>query len=350
MKIDVLAAGNQYGTGLHFARGLADALERMGVSTRLFWVDEGHFFHALHAIVDEPPDMTCSFADISLNKKPLGDLWQIPHLSWLIDPPIYFLHQLQGSYSYAACVDAEDLAFITGLGFSRGHFLPHAADICHLTAVKRDRPYEKVFFGTCVDYEAIATHWPKEIRELLLAASAQVLLPDGMTVLQALRELGVSSENLPYYHGEVDRYTRGKDRVELIRSLKDPVHIWGEGPWEKYLPGYPIHPAVTFDQALNIMKQSQVVLNSTPRFKAGAHERIFYALLCGAAVHTGENRYLTQELPELFTYRFGEWEAPSFENWKEVASACQERVIASHTWDARATFLLQILHLVLDTP
>lgn len=345
MKIDVLAAANQYGTGVHFAKGLAAALERLEVSTRLFWVDDGHFFHALHAILGDPPDLTCSFADISLNKKPLGELWQIPHLSWLIDPPIYFLHQLQGSYSYAACVDAEDLAFITRLGFPRGNFLPHGADVYHLTPVKVDRPYEKVFFGTCVDYEAIAEHWPKEIRELLLAASAKVLSPAGITVLQALGELGVSPENLPYYHGEVDRFTRGKDRVELIRSLKDPVHIWGEGPWEKYLPGYPIHPPVSFDQALNIMKQSRVVLNSTPRFKAGAHERIFYALLCGAAVYTGENRYLTAELPELYTYLFGEWETPSFDHWAEVASAGQERVIASHTWDARAASLLKLFSL-----
>ncbi len=341
MKIDVLAAGNQYGTGVHFAKGLAAALERIGVSTRLFWVDDGHFFHALHAILADPPDLSCSFADISLNKKPLGELWQIPHLSWLIDPPIYFLHQLQGAYSYAACVDAEDLAFITRTGFSRGYFLPHGADICHLTPVQVDRPYNTVFFGTCVDYEAIAEHWPKEMRELLLAASERVLSPAGITIVQALTELGVSPENLPHYHGEVDRYTRGKDRIELIRSLKDPVYIWGEGPWEKYLPGYPIHPSISFDQALNIMKQSKVVLNSAPRFKAGAHERIFYAHLCGAAVYTGENRYLTAELPELRTYRFGEWETPSFHNWAQSASAGQERVIASHTWDARAISLLK---------
>ena len=340
MKIDVLAAGNQYGTGTHFAKGLAAALERNGVTTRLFWVDDGHFFHALHAILNDPPDLTCSFADISLNKKPLGDLWQIPHLSWLVDPPIYFLHQLQGTYSYAACVDAEDLAFITRLGFPRGHFLPHGADICHLTPINIERPYNAVFFGTCVDYEAIAAHWPVEIRELLLVASARVLSPAGVTIAQALQELGVNSENLPHYHGEVDRYTRGKDRIELIRSLKDRVHIWGEGPWGKYLPGYPIHPSVSFDQALDIMKQSRVVLNSAPRFKAGAHERIFHALLCGAAVYTGENRYLTAELPELLTYQFGTWDTPVFSNWDEVASAGQARVVASHTWDSRAaTFL-----------
>lgn len=341
MKIDVLAAGNQYGTGIHFAKGLAAALERLGVSTRLFWVDDGHFFHAFHAILDDPPDLTCSFADISLDKQPLGNLWQIPHLSWMVDPPIYFLHQLRGDYSYAACVDAEDLAFVQGLGFSRAYFLPHAAEACHLTSIEVDRPLRAVFFGTCVDYEAIVESWQPELRELLMAASARVLSPAGVTIAQALQELGVQPEDLPRYHGEVDRYTRGRDRVELIRSLNLPVHIWGEGPWKKYLPGHPVHPPVSFDQALDIMKQSQVVLNSAPRFKAGAHERIFYALLCGAAVYTGENSFICTHLPEIFTYRFGEWETLSLNNWKSVASLGQEKALASHTWDSRGAALLK---------
>lgn len=89
------------------------------------------------------------------------------------------------------------------------------------------------------------------------------------------------------------------------------------------------------------MKQAQVVLNSAPRFKAGGHERIFYALLCGAAVYTGENRYLTQALPELFTYTFGVWDPPSFETWRSVAAAGQERVLTAHTWDARAASLVK---------
>lgn len=95
------------------------------------------------------------------------------------------------------------------------------------------------------------------------------------------------------------------------------------------------------------MKQSQIVLNSTPRFKAGAHERIFYALLCGAAVYTGENPYLTTELPELFTYNFGVWETPDFDEWAQSASAGQERVLDSHTWDARATSFVRIIRAAL---
>lgn len=239
MKIDLLAAGNQYGTGIHFVKGFAGALERLGVLTRLFWVDDGHFFHAFQAILNDPPDLTCSFADISLNKMPLGALWQIPHLSWLVDPPIYFLHQLQGTKSYVACVDAEDLAFVSQLGFPRGLFLPHGGDSSHLTPIQGERPYRKVFFGSCVDYEAIAESWPCAVKPLLLEASAKVLSPAGISIVGALQELGVTSENLPYFHGEVDRFTRGKDRVELIRSSGETVHIWGDLTLGKIPPRLP---------------------------------------------------------------------------------------------------------------
>jgi spore maturation protein CgeB len=340
MKIDLLVAGNQYGTAIHFAKGLGSALQRYGVTTRLFWVDDGYFFQAFHAILEDPPDLTCSFADISFSRQPLGDLWQIPHLCWMVDPPIYFLHQLTGQYTSVACVDEEDAAFIKCLGFSKVCFLPHGAEASHLAPLGGHRPYRIVFFGSCVDYEQIASEWPPEMRAVLLAASARVLSPEGITLVQALQEAGVTSSNLAHYHGELDRYTRGKERCELIRSIQEPVHIWGAGPWKKYFPNHPIHSPVSFDTTLKIMKRSQVVLNSTPRFKAGAHERIFYALLCGAAVYTAENRYLTSHLPELLTYRFGEWAPPSFREWQTCAAAGQTRVLTSHTWDARIPTLV----------
>jgi DUF based on E. rectale Gene description (DUF3880) len=343
MKIDVFAAENTYGTGVHFAKGIASALQSQGVTTRLFWVDEGQFFHAMHAIFDDPPDLTLSFADISLNRQPIGDLWKISHFTWMVDPPIYFLHQLQGDYSYVGCVDQQDIHFIEKLGFERAYFLPHAADKNHLTPVRKNRPLRAVFFGTCVDYEMIAEQWPPTIRGQLLEACERVLSPGHISIAQALAEQGISSQDFPFYHGEVDRYTRGKDRVMLIRSFKYPIHIWGEGPWQKYAPQHHVNPPISFDQALTIMKDAQIVINSAPRFKGGAHERIFYALLSGAAVYTGENSYLKTHLPDLFTYQFGEWDLPSFDNWQAIASAGQEKVLASHTWDSRAHDLLKIL-------
>jgi spore maturation protein CgeB len=343
-KIDLLVGDNDYGTTLHFSKGLADALNKMGIQTRLFWVGEGHFFHAFYTICQDPPDLTCSFSDISLNRTPLGDLWHIPHLSLLVDPPIYSLHHCTGKYGWVSCVDEDDCVFLRAAGFPQVFFLPHAADCKWQTSVKKERPFEAVFFGTCLDYEEIALKWPKKEKELLLAASEKVLTPNGPSIVQALAELGVKEYDLPRLHNEVDAYTRGKERIQLIRSLhSQKVHIWGNGVWKKYFPELEVHPPATFEDVLLLMQQSKLVLNSSPRFKAGAHERIFYALMCGASVYTAENRYLKVQLPEIFTCRLGEWEAPSFKEWDGRAEIGQTTILRAHTWEIRAHTLVNSL-------
>lgn len=337
MKIDLLVGDNDYATEQHFAQALAAALERLGFSTRLFWVGEGHFFHALHEMMKEPPDWSCSFSDISLEGKPLGSLWTIPHLSWFADPPIYFLHQLTAAHGWSCCVDEKDLAFVRSLGFERSFFLPHAAEISCKTEVDQERPFDCVFFGSCIDYEALETAWPARDKELLLEACRLVLSPQSLSIAEVLISLGVGAADFARLHDEVDRYTRGKDRVELIRSIKGArTHIWGKGSWSKYFPSHPVHPPIAFKECLKVMQQSKVVLNSSPRFKAGAHERVFYALMCGAAPMTARNGFVEAHVPETFTYRSGEWEAPDLSSWKQRAMAGQENVVRNHTWDARA--------------
>lgn len=325
MKIDFLIADNPYGSTVHFAKGLAQALERRGVQIRLHWIAEGQYFHAFDVITQDPPDLTCSFSDVHINRQPIGDLWQIPHLSLLVDPAIYFLHQLRGDFSWVSCVDLGDVEFIRSLNFERVFYLPHAGDRALLTTPSKERPYEVVFFGSCS--EAIADD------EIVEAASRRVLSPEDVSILQALVELRVPDEKLPEYHMRVDLYTRFKDRVELLCALKNhQVHIWGSGPWKKYVPHSVVHQAVTFDKALGIMQKAKVVVNSSPRFKQGLHERIISGALCGAAVLSANGGG--------YTYRYGEWEDCQFDDWEEVAAQKQAEVVAEHTWDARAETLL----------
>ncbi|MCC5832659.1 MAG: glycosyltransferase family 1 protein [Chlamydiales bacterium] len=328
MKIDFLVGENAYGTTFHFAKAFSEALQRQGANTRLHWIGDGSFFHAFHEITREPPDLTCSFSDVHLSGRPLGNLWQIPHLSLLIDPAIYFLHQLRGEYSWVSCADEGDVDFVRRLNFERVLYLPHGGDRSLLTPPGKERPFEVVFFGSCVEQT------PND--ERVVAASERVLSPEGVTILDALIDLGVSDELLPRYHAEVDLYTRFLDRISLLGALKShEVHIWGSGPWKKYLPNAIVHAPIPFERTLEIMKQAKVVVNSSPRFKRGLHERILYAPLCGAAVlsaHEGGYRY-----------RYGEWEDQAFDDWEEIALDLQAEILAEHTWDHRAQTLLHQL-------
>lgn len=348
MKIDILVGDNLYGSTVNFAKGLASALKKEGIDVRLFWVGEGYFFQAFYEILADPPDYTCSFSDIKLGNLPLAELWSIPHISLLVDPAIYFLHHCTSSRSFIGSVDEEDVTFLKQLGFPRAFFFPHAAHKDDFTSTDLPREYEEVFFGTCVDIDALLKSWEKKYsakeREVLQEASRLTLSSGEISVLKALRQLNVTDETLPLFHYEVDQYCRGKDRIELLKNRK--VHIWGSGPWEKYCPHAFQHSQIPFQECLEIMKRSRFVLNSSPRFKQGSHERIFNALMCGACPVTMENGFTSKFFAqgELITYKVGDWNfAMDPKEATEIAHRGQVKVLHEHSWEARSRLLLQSL-------
>jgi len=347
MKIDFLVADNQYDSTLTFAKGFVKALERQGVEARIIWAGEYQFSKALYEISANSPDLTCSFSDITgWDGQNLGELLQIPHLSILVDPVVYFLHQLKGEYSWVSCVDEEEAQLLKEeFAFERSFFLPHGVDRALLDLPEKERLYDVVFFGTCVDLDVVEESWkelyPVRTQKLLKEVSERVLSPEGISTLKALIEAGVKEDEMVVMHSEVDLYTREKNRIELLRAVKGrSVDVWGDGPWEKYGLNAKIHPAIHFDQTVEIMRQSRVVLNSSPRFMHGSHERIFHALACGCQVVTGDNSFVRKHFKSsdgVWTYRYGEWE--DFPDLPE--QKVRREAVLPHTWDARATTLLE---------
>lgn len=354
MKIDFLVGDNPYQSTHHFSEKFTQALERQGVTVRSFNVAEGHFYKACAAIMNDPPDLTCSFSDITFGEGiGIGEAWQIPHISFLIDPAIYFFHQIRGEYSFATCVDKEDYEWMRSSG-SKVAFLPHGVER-EIADWGEERIYEVVFIGTCPDFEKIRASWkqkfPQTLARKLEEVCERVLSNEGISTLKALLDAGIQ-DNLPLLHHEVDRYIVGKDRVELVNALKGiPVHVWGKGPWKKYVPHANVHPSISFQKSLKIMQKTQVLLNSSARFKQGSHERIFYGLGSGALILTGDNPYIRDHFVEgetILTYQHGKWreslskvEEVLRDRSKREKIVCQGRsaVLSHHTWDHRAETL-----------
>jgi spore maturation protein CgeB len=104
------------------------------------------------------------------------------------------------------------------------------------------------------------------------------------------------------------------------------------------------------------MKNAQIVLNSSPMFKTGAHERIFYGLGLGATVLTNETPWNQEHFSkeELLTYPSGD---PKLvydkiadllnhpNQLKEMAFKGQKKVLERHTWDIRAKQLLKLIEI-----
>lgn len=361
MRIDFLIVDNDYGTAAHFSEQLALALQRKGVEIRLFYISGGNFYKAFYQIQNDPPDLTCSFSDITLGKKmPLGEAWGICHLSFFIDHAAYFLHQLTPTFSMVGAIDQEDLAFLQGIGFPRAFFFPHGVEK-ELTPSSHPPCYEVSFLGTCLDFEATRESWKRfsqKKRELLDECAFRVL-HERVSPLRALLE-GKVEEDLPLLHQELENYVRGKDRIELLQAIEGiPVHIWGKGKWKKYLPKALVHRPLSFSSAQEIMKKSKILLNSIPSLQHSSHERLFSAPLAGCLPLTTDTAYARKEFIEgqsMATYQYGKWDAAleklhfyleNEEKRKEVVEGARALILEKHTWDSRADILLNNIPILL---
>lgn len=369
---------NLYESKRHFTEKLAEALERRGIKTAIFDSQQ----QALEAemaieIMNFAPDLTCSFNTIA--QLPSGnflwDIMKIPHWSILVDPSLYSLNLTSSPYSIMSCVDDFDCELLQAHGFDKAFFWPHAVE-SSLSTGSEKRIYDVVFLGSCNDYESIRKTWqekyPAAVHRILDRACDIVLSEKTISLASALVaawDPSVSPKEVeftPLLYC-VDSYTRGKDRVELIRAIKDvPVHVfgeimWGEEMqfgWDHYLgkqKNVTIHPSVPFQESLKILQRSKISLNSSPFFKSGSHERVFTGLASGALPVTTDSLYWREQFvdgEDLVIYKPGKWDEVNKKIHNVLADPSKReamvtkgraKVMKSHTWDARVDQLLQVL-------
>lgn len=380
-KVCLLTNYNLYESKRYFTHKLAEAMERQGIETKIIDAREGALgVDAIGAIQRFGPDITCSFNSLDpiAEKRFLWDFLEIPHVSFLVDPVFYSTFLVESPYSIITCVDRSDLAAVQSNHFQNAFFLPHAVEKELAEADSHERPYDVVFLGSCYDYESLRVSWqqrnPTGLNKVLDDAIDIVFSNERASLAQALVQAwnasgnnaqGVDFMTLYYY---LDNYTRGKDRVELIRSIKDAhVHIFGElSPdnavgilgWRPYLASQSnvtIHPSVPYDEAMKVMKSSKVVLNSMPFFRDGTHERVFAALACGSLAISSESIYLREQFRDgdgVVFYRAGHRsDVNGFINEmlkhekkrQEAAARGRSIVLQHHTWDARVSKLIEEL-------
>jgi len=375
---------NLYESKRHFALKFSEALERKGVETKIIDVEEGALeSDTVASILRFKPDITCSFNTINpiSEKQFLWDYIQTPHWFIVVDPMIYYTNMIHSPYIIISCVDRFDCETLRNYPFENTFFFPHAIERELSGCGDKEKSYDVVFLGSCYDYESLRISWrlknTEPINKVLDDAIDIVLSDKSTSISQALvtawNVSKLSPEGIDFYalFFYVDQYSRGKDRVELIRSIKDAkVHVFGDlAPgldavlgWKPYLSSsknVTVHPSVNFTQSLEILKKSKIALNSMPFFKNGSHERVFAALGSGALPITMDNLFWSEFFvpgKELETYCAGRWDGVnekvntylSNESLrKEVVGAGAEKVLQEHTWDNRADFALRELPSIL---
>lgn len=375
-KICLLSCHNQYTSKRYFTQKFAEALIKCGLETQVLSWSHGPCPEEVVAKIQTiQPRLTASFHQLPLQADGtyFWDRLRLPHWSILVDPVFYDLELMQSPYSWISCVDQEDCALLNAYHFPQNFFFPHAVEKELVQPMSDHRPIDVIFLGTCYDPDQLYAHWQshysKDIIEVLEEAVGFVLAESKTSFVRALRQAlvfqGIDPKEVEFDQlaHEVDQYTRGIDRLNLIRSIKSSkVHVFGESCWREgvqtkgwshYLTNQEniiLHPPVNFSEALNLLRQSKICLNSMPFFKNGTHERVFTAAACGAVPFNSQNAYLKEHIFENFNQVFyNSLDLGTIDKQikelindkilrKSIITQTQQKIIASYTWDTRANF------------
>jgi glycosyltransferase involved in cell wall biosynthesis len=385
-KICFLVNYNLYESKRYFTLKFAEALNRKGIETQIIDVNEGPLnVDKIAAIKLGDPDLTCSFNSLLplSDNTYLCDNLRIPHWSILVDPVLYSMELAHSPFSLISCVDWFDTASIRAQNFENVFSFYHAVEPELIGTEVKDKTFDVVFLGSCYDYESLRASWkqqiPPQICQVMDDAIDKILGDNHTSIAEGLAAAWGAS-NLPpenvdfislFYY--IDNYTRGKDRMEMIRAIKDvPVHVFGELStdnavgilgWSPYLascPNVTVHPSVPFAEGLEILKRSKISLNSMPFFKRGSHERPLNALATGALPITTDTAYFREKFVDgknIAFYAPGQWTTvnervheylQNESKRQDVVKHGQEIVKRDYTWDVRVEEALKEVPPILE--
>lgn len=369
--VDFFTAGNQYSSTSYFTQKFAEALKRAGASCRVFDLEDGNFREYMQTLAFDPPDLTCSFNYLRYGPR---DMWlcdslRVPHLTYGLDAAIYALDHFKHPFACFSTVDLVDWEGLSRVDDNRDGnrilFLPHAVEREFQGDLLAERPYDVTFCGTYIDYEQELLSWEERfsppVCEMLKRAAELVLSSRQLSLIMAIDQArsdlktDLTGLAMCQIYACVEKYCKGKDRADLIRALQGcEIHIFGSQSdalcWRKAFAGAKnliFHAPVSFEESLEILKKSKVFLNSSPQFRNGSHERVFYGLAAGCLMITNSNPYLKTQFGNgsgLLYYHVGEEEVLREElNFrlsndsyrKEQVELGQKHVLKCHTWDNR---------------
>lgn len=373
LKIDVLLPDTSFYDVLHhFSRKIFEAFQRAGCSCRLL---EGNQRYLLP--LESPPHFTIGFNGAL--KMEGGNLYcdyiGVRHIACLVDPPFRFMELTLSPNILLTCDDEYCCKDFRENVFANTFFMPHAVEKELAMQPEVEKIYDVVMLATFIDCEQRKNEWekkfPADICQGMQEAVKITLNDETTSFIFALKQtLGTSLNDqiektlLKEIFSEVELYIKGRDKLDLLQSITDcEVHVFGNSidqeNWKNAFKNYPhviVHPAVTFLKALEIMKQTKILLNSSIKNKQGAHERIFSGSAAGAVVVTNDNAYMRQHFidgEEVLLYRrsaFDDLNGRVHEllndepRRSEMSRQARAKVLSQHTWDHRITQLFAEIH------
>ncbi|MCF2642467.1 MAG: glycosyltransferase [Lachnospiraceae bacterium] len=300
-----------------------------------------------------------------------------PFFNYLVDHPMYHHPGLIPKLKnyHVLCVDEKHVAYVQHYyeHIKSVSMLPLAANEA-LLPIENEKKKEAILFpGTYRNKEEIykqICELPKEREQdtkkmiELLQANEEMSQEEALRLI--LQERGEELTDAQFavrmnemYHA--DLYLRNYYREEAVRALiahRIPVTVMG-GDWDQFAQDenkyFKRISPVDFSVSFQKIAEYQVLLNVSPLFRAGVHDRVFAAMANRTACITEQNRYMKKHFKEkenvmLFSVKdktelsnLAEELLINKTKQRQIAENAYEEFKAKHSWDKRTQQFLEII-------
>ncbi|MFW2555524.1 glycosyltransferase [Aliarcobacter butzleri] len=318
--------------------------------------------------------------------RPLYDAANTTLLAVYVDHPAHHIPSLTENIKNFLCCfnDKQHVDYVNEIlpnHHKIAFFLPHGGlkktfeednQIKNLEEYKKQKSIDIVFAGTF--NKNITKKWEDIIDypKYILDEVSEILIHDDYasvhkTFNQVCTKYGIKFSTfgkvqLPSTLVEIIGYVRSVKRVESIKKIAKSglnITICGNG-WESFVKE---HKNINYIGALNIkenlelIKKAKVLINVTPNFTDGSHERVFTGMLNNTVVFSDKSRYYNEFFEDeknILYYSFNSLDE-DIEKLKnilkddkklyEISQNAYEIANKHHTWENRVDTMLEMVNL-----
>lgn len=241
------------------------------------------------------------------------------YVTWLVDHPVLFEQRLMEHKDmdnlWIACVDKTHVSFLKDvLNWKNVFYFPHFGGKSCYGKEYKDREFDVFFPASYIDIETIERENSNWRTGAVKVISDQVIdelkknnnISTEGAIKNVLERTGEKINNqlifecMEVFGSYVEEYISKFYRNQIVKSLLDEdisLTVAGRN-WsflkEKYQDGERLRilsENMSYNEVLDCMGNSKMILNVLPWFKDGSHERVTSALLNGAVCLSDQNKY-----------------------------------------------------------
>ncbi len=349
---------SQYQAHVSFLNSLSKALTKEKLDNLL-----------LNFTEDSPIDRisTCTAAfSCQSNISPKDIL--LPVFSWLLDHPVQLLPRWwisEHENFTQACCDRSHLDYLKEFYPGKSVLFPHAAcpDLSPLIPWEK-KDIDVLFIGSLYQHKEEPDKLPLYIKQLIEIASQEVLNKPNLPVHEVLDALlkDMAYDDKPsFFHyicRSIDLYKSHHLRMRVLQTLDDakfPLITYGQSSLPFPFKNFSHRGPVSYQEGLNLQGRAKIVINISPMFPQGGHDRIFSSMLSGSAVITNESSFMEDDYKQGESILFYKWdqlqELPEFlyealsneKKLQDIAEKGRAITLDKHTWKQRLPLLKDFL-------